>query len=134
MGLLTFLQALILLILIVVGYLHYLGYWDSQKAITTQLDSFHFLYFEAQCVYKELAKLYARLDNELAGEFEQGEITTAGVYFDDPSSILEPFLARSAIGVILNTQEAIQKAYKIVNRAPRYKVIQLPSVRIILNN
>jgi hypothetical protein len=74
------------------------------------------------------------LDNELTGEFEQGETTTAGVYFDDPSSILEPFLARSAIGVILNTQEAVQKAYKMVNRAPRYKVIQLPSVRINLNN
>jgi hypothetical protein len=100
MGFYTLLKVLLFLAVIAVAFLYYLGYWDPQEARKVALESLYFMYFDAQCNYKDLGKLFSRLENDIDDSFDEGEFFCAGAYFDDPNMVAQPHMTRSAIGII----------------------------------
>lgn len=100
MGLYTFLKVIAFVALLVLGYMYYLGFWDPQKAIKVTFEGCDFLYFEAQCPYKDVGELFSRMEKDISDTFEEFEYTSAGVYFDNPEMVVEPHMTRSAIGII----------------------------------
>lgn len=128
MGLLTFLKVIVVLAILIAGYMYYLGYWDPQEARKVSLDGFPFMYFEAQCEYKDLGKLFTRLEKDIETDFDEEEYAFAGCYFDGPEMLKESHMTRSAIGIIPLNEQALAKCERFVRKAPRYQLIHLPSV------
>lgn len=88
MGLLTFMKVLLLIGIGLLGYLYYLGYFDSTEAKHEMLQGFKLIYFEIVGSYQNVGNFFRRLEKDLkdAG-FTSDEITLTGVYFDDPTSL-----------------------------------------------
>ena len=134
MGLLTLIKVLVLIGVVLLGYLYYLGFFDSTQAKQSLLSGFSFVYFEVSGSYHNVGNAFKRLERDLRNEnFTSEEITLTGVYFDDPASLQDSSRARCAVGAKLNTQEAANKAREFAKRAPLYRFIELPRVHFFLS-
>lgn len=92
------------------------------------MECFHYLYFEVIGNYHNVGNHFKRLERDIGSEFGPGDMTMTGVFFDNPTELKDSAHARCAVGAKLNTPQAIAKAKAFCRNAPKYKLIELPTV------
>lgn len=112
-------------------FLMYYGLFPSQEPTHQIMNGMTIIYTEAQCKYPDLGSAFLRMWKEVRMIGNMKTSRCVGIYFDNPSLIKQPHMARSAIGLVLETREQVEAASEFVKRSHRYRIRSLPEVECL---
>lgn len=120
-----------LVVILILGllFMFYYGLFPSPKATLQSMRPMTVLYVEQQCKYSDIDPAFTRMAKETSGLFYPEETTTVAFFFDNTRKMKQSFMCRSAVGLILNSNEAIRKAQHFVKSSHRYKIRSFPSAQ-----
>ena len=127
------LVAIILLIIILLAI--WLGLFDKIDINMSRFKGGTLIYIENQCSYNQLSGQFEKLISQTRPYFKEEERELCGLYFDNPNSIKDSFMSRSAIGILIDpsNDELEARAREFVSRRPNYKAVNLPEVNCFVS-
>lgn len=116
---------------LVLLFIFYYGMFPAPQPSRQMMRPMTVLYTEHQCSYTDLGQAYNRLCKETKSLFDIKACQMAGIYFDNPNLVKKSFMCRSALGIVLHTDEAIRKAQNFLKTSPRYQIRSFPAVECL---
>ena len=116
------------LIAVVLLFVFYYGLYPYTSPTRQMMRAMTVLYFEQQCKYTDLGQAYYRMMKETSGIVEKNQEQMVGFYFDNPSLVKKQYMCRSALGLILDSDDEIRRAQNLVRTCGRYRLRSFPAV------
>ena len=114
------------LLLLLLFYLYYLGFFSTLTFQETKLGPMKILYLEYVGEYHKIGSLFRRVSQDFGPYFKFARLF--GLYYDPPNKVLDRKQTRAIVGVILNSGESPKKEEKFVKAHIQYKKAELPLV------
>jgi len=114
------------IIIFILCYLYYLGVFRTLNFQESKLGPLKIFYLEYQGEYHKIGPTFGRVSRDIAPYFKFAKMF--GLYFDNPSNVVDKKQTRAIVGVILNSGENPLKEEEFAKAYIQYKKAELPIV------